>query len=193
MLVAKCSGCLQVVGSASGLGVDAHLVGSLFSSADQREGEILSKYVGAAIAVSVIAAQPAVANDLRSAAASDYRPAAFGGVTVRLPFGQKAAAKPDARLQLTTYRMDPSQPAAVRKFSSKGLEFGMSKAGKPLLFAGGQNTAKVKQKLGLNTTTTALIVGGVILLVAVVVVAASRASLFPDCEPYEGNDDHCTD
>ncbi len=135
---------------------------------------MLSKYVGAAIAVCVIAAQPAAAaNDFRSAAASDHRPAAFGGVTVRVPFGKKAAAKPEARLQLTTYRMNPSQPAAVRKFSSNGLEFGMSKAGKPLLFAGGQNAAEVKQKMGLSTTTTVLIVGGVVLL-AIVILAAQN-------------------
>jgi hypothetical protein len=153
---------------------------------------MLSKYVGAAVAVSVIAAQPAAANDLHSVAASDYRPAAFGGVTVRLPLGKSERAKPEARLQMTTYRTDSSQPAGIRRFSSKGLEFGVSKAGKPLLFAGGQNTAEVKQKMGLNTTTTALIVGGVILLV-VVVVAASSFAVFPDCEPYEGNDDHCTD
>jgi hypothetical protein len=140
---------------------------------------MLSKFMGAAIAVSVIAAQPAAANDFHSAAAADYRPAAFGGVTVRLPLGKKTAAKPEARLNLTSYRTDPSQPGAVRKFSAKGLELGMSKAGKPLLFAGGQNTAEVKQKMGLDTTTTVLIVGGVILLVAVVVVAASSASLFP--------------
>jgi hypothetical protein len=153
---------------------------------------MLRKYAGAAIALSVIAAQPAAATDFRSAAAPDYPSAAFGGVTVRLPFGQKAAANPEARLQLTTYRTDRSRPGALRTFSSKGLEIGMSKAGKPLLFAGGHNTAEVEQKMGLNTTTTVLIVGGVLLLVAVV-VAASKASVFPDCGPYEGNDDHCSD
>ena len=58
----------------------------------------------------------------------------------------------------------------------------MSKAGKPMLFSGGQNTAEVQQKMGLNTTTTLLIVGGIVL---VVVVLAAVADAMPTAGPDE--------
>ncbi len=157
-------------------------------------GAMFAKRVGAFLSIAMIAAQPAAAQDLGSIGASDIsRPAAFGGVTVRLPLGRQAAAKPEARLQLTTYRMDSSQPSRMRAFNPKGLELGFSKARKPLLFAGGHNVAQAEQKMGLNTGTTLLIVAGVVVVVLVVALASGGGGLGDTCPEIDGSRDHCID
>lgn len=142
-----------------------------------------AKFVGAFLSVSVATAQPAAAaGDSPKTAWSDQRPAAFGGITVRVPLGQTTAPKPEARLHLTTYKMGPARSSGLRSLNRNGLELGLSKAGKPILFSGGRNTAEVRQKMGLNTTTTLLIVGGVVL---VVVVLAAVADGMPTAGPDE--------
>ena len=145
-------------------------------------------FVGAAALVT----QPVVAAGYsQHSAYSAQRPAAFGGISVRVPLGAERA-KPQARLQLTTYRMDRSRPGATRKFSGNGLELGLVR-GKPMLFSGGRSSAEIKDKLGIDTTTV-VIVGGVVLIVAVVALAASAGGGLGDtCGEYEGNDDHCID
>ena len=141
------------------------------------------KYVGALLAVTVAFAQPAAAaGDFPQTGFSDQRPAAFGGFTVRVPLGQAATAKPEARLQLTTYKMGSGKASPLRSFNRNGLELGMSKTGKPMLFSGGQNTAAVQQKMGLSTTTTLVIVGGIVL---VVVILAAVADATPTAGPDE--------
>ena len=141
------------------------------------------KYLGAFLAASVAIAQPAAAaGDYPQSAFSDQRPAAFGGFTVRVPLGKSAAARPEARLQLTTYKMGPGRASGLRAFNRNGLELGLSKAGKPMLFSGGQNTAEVQRKMGLSTTTTLVIVGGIVL---VVVILASVADAMPTAGPDE--------
>lgn len=134
------------------------------------------KYVGALLAVTMLAAQPcAAAEDMRHFSNSERRSAAFGGVNIRLPLGQGVRSKPTARLQLTsthTYRDNGS--GAVRVFSPSGLELGASEKGKPTLYVGGQHPAEIKKKLGIGgTTTTLLVIGGVILILAVVAASST--------------------
>ncbi len=151
------------------------------------------KYMSAFLGIAVIMAQPAVAaSDMGIPGASGFsRPAAFGGVTVRLPLGRQAAPKPEARLQLTTYRADTTQPWRVRTLDPSGLQLGVSKAGKPLVFAGGQKTAEIKQKMELNTGTTLLIVGGILAAIVVVALAAGGAGMGDTCPEVGGSRDHC--
>lgn len=148
--------------------------------------------VGALVALSLIAAPATAANETWNGNAADPRPSAFAGVSVRLPLGQKSAAKPQARLQLTTYSVDSSKPWRTREFSPTGFELGLSRTGKPMLFAGGQNTAEVQRKMGLDRTTTILIVAGVAVAVVVLIAAAgSNSGLGDTCPEYEGSRDHC--
>lgn len=153
---------------------------------------MFAKYVGAVLSLTVVAAQPAVAAEQLSLAASSLtRPAAFGGLTVRLPLSRQGRAKPEARVQLTTYRMDAAEAGHVRTFDPRGIQLGLSKAGKPLLFAGGENVSQVKQRLGLNTGTTLLIVGGVVAAVVVVALASGGAGMGDTCPEFNGSRDHC--
>ena len=151
---------------------------------------MFAKHVGAFVMLAALLAQPAIAAEPLGAF-SGARPAAFGGFTMRLPLGRQGPARPEARLQLTTYRADASQSGRVRSPDPKGLELGVSKAGKPLLFAGGQDVARARQKLGLDTGTTILIVGGVLAAVVVVALAAGGAGMGDTCPEYEGSRDHC--
>ncbi len=152
---------------------------------------MFSRCVGVFVGMALVAGQPAAAQDMDSTGSlRNARPAAFGGLTVRLPLGRQSTAKPEARLQLTTYQMDTSQPWRTRTFNRKGLELGVSKEGKPMLLAGGQNVAQAEQKMGLSTGTTLLIVGGVLLVV--VLVAAAAASAQSDLlNPCSGSELDC--
>lgn len=87
----------------------------------------------------------------------------FAGANIRLPLGGKDAAKPSARLQITTVHSfgDPHSAAPARSYRLPGLELGLA-AKKPALFMMGQDVAKLQeQKLGIDRSTkTLLIVGG---------------------------------
>ncbi len=151
------------------------------------------RHLAAMLAAGMLMAQPCAASDVRDAQATQRQSSAFAGLNVRLPLGQAQKAKPTARLQLTTsYRFRDERTGVTQTFRAQGLEIGGAKGGKPTLYLNGQSTADMQKKLGIGGTgTTLLIVGGIVLVL--VIVAASSASVFPDCEPYEGNDDHCLD
>lgn len=141
---------------------------------------------GAAIAALSLGVQPCLAADLANKLhATETRTAAFAGLQVRLPLGQKERAKPTARLQLSSTHYAREQTGGfVQIHRTSGLEFGAGKAGKPALFIGGQEAADVQKKLNIGgSTTTLLIVGGVVLAV---VVLAAIASGTPTAGPSEG-------
>lgn len=144
---------------------------------------------GAATAALFLIVQPCLAaGPASNFGASETRAAAFGGLQVRLPLGQKERAKPTARLQLSSaYYERERSGALVQTQRTSGLELGAGKAGKPALYLGGQDTAEMQNKLNIGgTTTTLLIVGGVVL---VVVLLASVASALPTPGPSKGDFD----
>ncbi|MEO7277420.1 MAG: hypothetical protein ABIW33_05300 [Sphingomicrobium sp.] len=149
--------------------------------------------LGMFIASVTLVAQPLAAADfpLRNTVAADSQPAAFGGLTIKLPFGAHEAAKPEARLQLTTYRPNSAEPWRLRSFNSSGIALGVSKPGKPLFYVGGQEVGQAERKMGLSKGTSLVLVGGVLLAVVVVVAAANSAGLGDTCPEVGGSRDHC--
>jgi len=146
------------------------------------------------LAAGMLIAHPCVASDLRDSQATMRQSSAFAGLNVRLPLGQAQTAKPTARLQLAaSHTFRDERTGATQTFRSQGLEIGGTKSGRPTLYLNGQSTADVEKKLGIGGTGTTLLVVGGIVLAIVVVVALSDFSIFPECEAYEGNDDHCID
>ena len=142
----------------------------------------VARYAAAAMAAGMLAAQPcAAAEDLRDQSGQERQASAFGGVSVRVPLGRTAGAKPSARLRLTTgYSVRDRLTGASRSFRGHGLELGAGTAGKPTLYLGGQNSAEMKTKLGIGgKTTTILVVGGVVLLL-LIVLAATQVPPQPD-------------
>jgi hypothetical protein len=145
----------------------------------------LSK-AGAAAAALILMVQPSLA----AASTSNFgtgetRTAAFAGVQVRMPLGQKERAKPVARLQLSSaYYTRQRSGAFVQTHRTTGLELGIGNGSKPAVYIQGRDAAEVKQQLNLSgTTTTLLIVGGVVL---VVVILAAVAGATPTAGPNEG-------
>jgi hypothetical protein len=141
----------------------------------------------AAIAALLLMAQPCLAADpAPNYGAQETRPAAFAGLHVRLPLGQKQRAKPTARLQLSSahYARDQAGAAFTIKHGS-GLELGAGKAGKAALFIGGRDTAEMKEELNIGggTTTTVLLVGAAVLSVLLLL---SLASAVPTPGPRKG-------
>lgn len=151
-------------------------------------------HVSAWLAAGVLVTQPCAARDFREHQAMHRQSTAFGGLNLRLPLGPGRKTKPTARLQLTASHTFPDdRTGGTQTFRAQGLEIGGTKSGKPTLYLNGQSTAEMQKKLNVGGTgTTLLIVGGVVLVLAVAAVAAAGPG-FPECEPYEGNDDHCID
>ena len=144
------------------------------------------RHAAAVTAAFFLCSQPCLAaDDLRDAAAAERRTGAFAGLSVRLPLGQAAPAKPVARLQLTTvHHMRDRETGAIRHMRAPGLELGAGQSGKPVLTLGGQRADDMQRRLGVGgSTTTVLIVGGVLL---VVLVLATVAAATPRPGPREG-------
>lgn len=140
---------------------------------------------GAATAALLLMVQPCLAAQ-NNFAAPETRTAAFAGLQLRLPLGQKERAKPVARLQLSSaYYAHTRSGAFVQTHRPSGVELGAGKAGKPALYIGGQGTAEIEKKLNVGgSSSTLLIVGGVLL---VVLVLAAVASAQPTPGPREGD------
>jgi len=153
---------------------------------------MFARYVAALFSAALMTTQPAAAAaQLRSEAASS-RPAAFGGVVLRLRLGGREPAKPEARLQLTSHRADWAQPGHLRPLDPNGFELGLGKSGKALLFADGQSVTALEHKSGLSTGSTLLIVGGVVVAVVAIALAAGGGAGFGDtCPVIDGSRDHC--
>ncbi|HLL58814.1 MAG TPA: hypothetical protein VK391_02865 [Allosphingosinicella sp.] len=142
----------------------------------------LLKSAIAVAAIGLLAAQPCAAAT-GSAAWSDGRMSAFAGANVRLPLGGAKAARPSARLQLTTsYNVRDARTGAVQSFRAQGLEFGATGNGAPTFYMNGQSTAQMQKKLQLSGSTknTVLIIFGVALVaVTVLVLVASDEAALP--------------
>jgi hypothetical protein len=154
----------------------------------------LVRQCAAGIAAAMLIGQPcAAATDFRAAEATDVRMAAFAGLHVRLPL--VAAAKPIARLQLTTgYTFGDASSGARRTMLGQGFEIGVGQKGVPTYFLAGQSAAELHRKLGIHggTGTTLLIVGGVLVAAVVVALAAGGGAGFGDTCPTVGGDrSHC--
>ena len=155
----------------------------------------MAKWTGAVAmaAATMLVAQPVAAADLGSVPSDQRRAAAFGGLKVSLPLGNRGPAKATARLQLAYGgQLRDSRTGSVRAFSPPGLELGASGKGKPMLFVGGQNAAEVERRLGVRGSTgkTILIVGGVLIVLVIVgSVLAAPADLL---DPCDGPDDICS-
>ena len=135
-------------------------------------------------AAALLVAQPCLAaEDLGDAGPMQRKSAAFGGFTIRVPIGKAGAARPSARLQLTTSHSvwDGRYGSPVRTVRPPGLELGIGEAGRPSLHIGGRSAAEVERKLqlGASTGTTLLIVGGVAVAAIVLIAVASSPSPGP--------------
>ena len=141
--------------------------------------------IGSAAAIAamgILAAQPcAAAEDVRDSGMRERHASAFGGFSLRVPFGGAQAGKPSARLQLaaaSTVRDTRSGSTSTRR--ADGLEIVAGEGGKPALHMAGQSTAQMKTKLGLGKSTTTIVVAGGVLLLLLVVLAAAQVPPQPD-------------
>lgn len=125
----------------------------------------VARRVSALAALMLMAAPCMAADRLAASDRGEHRAAAFAGGTVRLAFGGNSAARPSARLQLTTIHsfQDRMSAAPARTYRPAGIELGFSGAKKPALFLMGQEASAVKKKLGFDGGSTGLwILGGLV-------------------------------
>lgn len=148
---------------------------------------------GAAAALAMAAAHPAVAaSDRQDLAASQRTPSAFAGLSLRLPLGGRAAEKPFVALQLTTtYDIRDARTGSRETVRPRGLEIGPRQDGRPALFLNGQDTAAMRHGLNLSGGTSTLLIVGGVLVVVVLAAAAAGSGLGDTCPEYEGSRDHC--
>lgn len=137
-------------------------------------------------------AQPCAAQGIHLARA-EVRPSAFAGLNIKLPLGGPKRAEPSLRLQLTTEYGSPHYRDASWNGRPAGIEIGLIRTGKPVLFLNEQQASGAGSKLGFGGSggQTALIVGGVLLAVVVVAVAAGGAGPGDTCPTIDGSRDHC--
>jgi hypothetical protein len=136
----------------------------------------ISKFAALA-AIGVLAAQPIAAADLApERGPMEMRQSAFAGLNVRVPMGRSPAARPSARLQLTTaYTFRDVRTGSMRTMKPHGLELGTGPTGAPAFFAGGQQLSQKnveKLKLGGTGKTVLYVVGGIVVLGVVLLLAA---------------------
>lgn len=122
--------------------------------------------VVAAVAATVIATQPCLAaDDFREASRLERRSGAFAGATLRVLMGDSPRTAPAAHfgLGVSQFHEWTGSTGAAKRVQTPGVEVRLSSTGKPVLMVGGQNTASMKQRLGLasSTGTILLVVGGI--------------------------------
>lgn len=135
-----------------------------------------------AIAAAMICtANAAVAQHVGFGPHSDPAAAASAGLNLRLELGQRGRPKPVARLGIG--RMQHSGGSGElpewRRSATPGLELGLSSGGRAELYVGGQSSARVTERLGVDGSgmSPVWIVGGVVLLVVGVLVITNLNSL----------------
>ena len=118
--------------------------------------------------------QPSVAADYREALEKEgRRGGVFAGATLRLALDGRQSVKPIARLKLSPTSSASTSSGAITLRAGSGIEFGVSRAGKPDLFFGGQSLANLKRQLNVRGDATPLIIGGIALAaLAVVLITA---------------------
>lgn len=130
-------------------------------------------------AASFLAAQPCAAGS-DAAGLTERRTSAFAGVNVRMPLGGAKAARPSARLQLTSsYIVRDARSGSVATFKPQGLEIGAARNGAPAFYMNGRSKAEMQKKFGLtgSTSNTVWIILGVTLVAVAVLVLSNSAEL----------------
>ncbi len=128
--------------------------------------------IGAAGAMLMLGAQPCLAaDDMPGLGQLERRSGAFAGANLKMPLGARKAANPTARLQLGMRHVqrDSAGRLPTRTQQIGLLELGGAGSGKPALFVGGRNVAKVEKRMGLVGTT------GILLLAAGAALGAYAA------------------
>ncbi len=107
--------------------------------------------------------------------------AAFIGAQARLSLGGVKPKIPTARLTagMTNFSFDQSGARTLRTIGNT-LEIGLSRAGRPDFFVGGQRYSDVRTKLGIAPLGIALLAAGGLAAVGVVAVAASESKKQPE-------------
>jgi hypothetical protein len=140
------------------------------------------KFLKRALAMTVaglLTAQPCAAASY-AAGWGERKISAFAGINVRMPLGQARAARPSARLQLTTgYSIRDVRTGSVRRLKAQGLEIGAGGDGAATFHMNGQSKAELQKKLGLSgsTSNTVWIILGVTLVAVGVLVLSNSAEL----------------
>jgi len=138
------------------------------------------------LAVAAVMSAPASAAELpRTIDHSEQRQAAFAGAAVRLEFGGRTAAAPEARLGIGFSRYQRGGPGAFtsRTGPQLPLEIGLFE-GRPTFFVGGERASRMNQRLGFgNSTTPLLLVGGLAVGVLAVVLISGDDDDANTCPP----------
>ena len=103
----------------------------------------------AAAAASMLSQPVLAAEAFRDTGALETRKGAFAGLNLKVPLGTREAAKPSARLQLTT-SYNQRSAAGMRSYRPAGLELGLTGKGQPEMFVGGVRLAETERRLGLT-------------------------------------------
>lgn len=97
----------------------------------------------------------------------------FAGATLRLALDGRKSVKPLARLKISPTSSASASSGAIALPAASGVEFGLSRAGKPELSFAGRSLASLKRQLNLQGDSTPWVVGGLALAaLAVVLVTA---------------------
>ena len=111
-----------------------------------------------------VTGQPSLAGDYRGAVEKEGRRGGiFAGATLRLALNGGQSAKPIARLKLSPTSSASTNSGAITPPAGSGIEFGVSRAGKPDLFFAGQSIANLKRQLNVRGDATPLVIGGIAL------------------------------
>ena len=117
------------------------------------------------------------APDYREGFGMSTRNAAFIGAQARLSLGRPNPTLPVARLTAGTTNLGLShQGALVDRAIGSSFELGLSRAGRPDFYVGGQRYSDVKAKLGIAPVGVALLAVGGLAVVGAAVAGSSGSS-----------------
>ena len=106
-------------------------------------------WIAAAAAMSMLSQPVLAAQAFRDTGAQEQRSGAFAGLNLRVPLGSREAARPTARLQMTTTHQYRSA-SSFRSVRPDGIEFGLTGKGNADVYVGGARIADTEKKLGLT-------------------------------------------
>jgi hypothetical protein len=125
----------------------------------------------AAMLLSICLSAPAAAE---SSQPQTSRQAAFAGAAVQLSLGGRSAARPVARLFLGQAKTSWTAEGRREFRTASGLEFGITRAGRPQAYFGGEPVEQLGQRLGAGAgLATGLIIAGVVAAGAATIAIAS--------------------
>lgn len=113
----------------------------------------------AAVAVALVAAQPAAAADLYDGHRVEQRSGAFAGATLRVRLDRSRERTSPARLALGISRIQlrSASPARIDRTQMPGVELALAR-GAPRLLIGGETPEAAQRRLGMSGTATSLLV-----------------------------------